>query len=80
MTHSSKLHWQCRRGMRELDILLERFLCQGYEGSSDVEKSAFQALLALQDPELAGYLLRDVPHDDAISARVIARILGRAET
>ena len=79
MTESSKLHWQCRRGMRELDILLERFLRQGYIASSDAEKSAFRSLLTLQDPELAGYLLRDVPHDDAVSTRVIARILGSTD-
>ena len=79
MIDSSKLHWQCRRGMRELDILLERFLRQGYIASSDAEKSAFRSLLTLQDPELAGYLLRDVPNDDAVSARVIARILGRPD-
>ena len=79
MTESSKLLRQCRRGMRELDILLERFLRQGYIASSDAEKSAFRSLLTLQDPELAGYLLRDVPNDDAVRASVIARILGRPD-
>ena len=78
MTNISKLRWQCRRGMRELDILLVRYLDDGYAASSEDEKSAFHGLLALQDPQLAGYLLRDVPHDDAVSASVIAQILGRS--
>lgn len=53
----SKLRWQCRRGMRELDQLLVRYLDTCYENASDADKRAFQALLELPDPELVGYLL-----------------------
>ncbi len=77
MSDYSKLHWQCRRGMRELDILLERYLESTYADSSDAEKSAFQQLLTLSDPDLAGYLLRDDHHADILTANVIDRILGR---
>jgi len=31
MTHHSKLKWHCRRGMRELDLLLEGLLENRYE-------------------------------------------------
>ena len=80
MSDNSKLQWQCRRGMRELDILLERYLKNCYAESNDTEKSAFQQLLTLSDPDLAGYLLRDVPHDDGLTSDVIARILDRTPT
>ena len=80
MSDNSKLRWQCRRGMRELDILLERYLKNCYAESNDAEKSAFQQLLTLSDPELSGYLLRGVPHEDALISNVIARILGRTPT
>ena len=80
MSDNSKLQWQCRRGMRELDILLERYLKNCYAESNDSEKSVFQQLLTLSDPDLAGYLLRDVPHDDGLTSNVIARILGRTPT
>ena len=66
--------------MRELDILLERYLQNCFAESNNDEKSAFQQLLSLSDPELAGYLLRGVPHDDVLTSNVIARILGRAPT
>ena len=66
--------------MRELDILLERYLKNCYAESNDSEKSVFQQLLTLSDPDLAGYLLRDVPHDDGLTSNVIARILGRTPT
>ena len=64
--------------MRELDILFERYLNDIYPDSGSAEKSAFQKLLTLSDPELADYLLRDVPHNDVLTSGVIARILGRA--
>ena len=80
MSDNSKLQWQCRRGMRELDILLERYLKNCYAESNDTEKSAFRQLLTLSDPDLAGYLLRDVPHDDGLTSDVIARILDRTPT
>ena len=63
--------------MRELDILLERYLGQCYADATETEKAAFLSLLELSDPELAGYLLRGEPHPDAVSAYVINRILGR---
>ena len=53
---ASRLLWRCRRGMKELDVLLERFARQRYEQASPEEKSAFARLLDLPDPELADYL------------------------
>ncbi len=51
------LRWQCRRGMRELDELLARYLDRAYERAPESEKAAFRTLLELADPELIGYLL-----------------------
>jgi antitoxin CptB len=52
-----RLAWRCRRGMRELDVLLEQFLRDGYSAASSADRAAFEQLLELQDPELARYLL-----------------------
>ena len=74
MTEQSRLRWQCRRGMRELDELLLRYLDQHYADADADEKAAFEAVLSLADPELNSYLLqRQTPSSDAI-ARVIERI------
>ena len=73
---SSRLRWQCRRGMRELDELLLRYLDSCYASAGDAEKTAFRALLQLPDPELNAYLLqRQTPSSESI-AGVIERILG----
>lgn len=53
-----RLRWQCRRGMRELDDLLMTWLEKRYDAADDAQKQAFEALLALPDPEIAAYLLK----------------------
>lgn len=75
MSETSRLRWQCRRGMRELDELLLRYLDARYESADNNEKAAFHAVLALSDPELNGYLLqRQSPSSESIE-RVIEHIL-----
>ena len=74
----SQLRWQCRRGMRELDVLLTRYLEQHYAGADPGEKAAFRKLLRLPDPDLVGYLLqKQTPAPDI--AIVIDRILDRVD-
>jgi succinate dehydrogenase flavin-adding protein (antitoxin of CptAB toxin-antitoxin module) len=43
--------------MRELDEVLGRFLHEGLPAAGEAERAAFAELLALSDPQLAGYLL-----------------------
>jgi antitoxin CptB len=77
MSEESRLKWQCRRGMRELDELLLGYLERCYPDDSEADKVAFRQILALDDPELNGYLLqRQTPSSEPI-ARVIERILSR---
>ncbi len=77
---NGKLRWQCRRGMRELDELLARYLDGAYDIATDTEKGAFQALLELPDPELIGYLLGSQVHNDSQLANVIETIRRRPQT
>lgn len=51
------MRWRCRRGMKELDMLLERYVRTEWPNSSAEEKVLFDQLLDLPDPELAAYLL-----------------------
>ena len=43
--------------MKELDLLLAAWLGGEFEGAGEERRGAFEALLALPDPQLAGYLL-----------------------
>jgi antitoxin CptB len=74
-TELSRLRWQCRRGMRELDVLMTRWLERDWAGASSAERAAFSQLLALQDPQLAGYLLQGERHPDPVAAGVVERML-----
>jgi antitoxin CptB len=48
----AKLKWQCRRGMKELDLLLENYLATDYPLADTAEKTRFAELLQLEDDEL----------------------------
>jgi antitoxin CptB len=46
------LQWRCRRGTKELDVVLTNFLDRQYENLSDSELHEFNELLDLQDTQL----------------------------
>ena len=71
---SAALRWRCRRGMKELDVLLERFVQQLLPEASAAECRVFAELLALPDPVLAGYLLGGAVPVEAHLAQATARI------
>ena len=63
------LEWHCRRGMKELDFLLSRYLRERHPAAAREEREAFVQFLELPDPELARYLLAgDVPEDPQLAA------------
>jgi antitoxin CptB len=72
-----KLEWRCRRGMKELDLLLLRFLRERLPVAPSDERAAFAEFLELPDPDIARYLLAgDVPDDPRHAA--LCRALLRA--
>ncbi|PIE83028.1 MAG: succinate dehydrogenase assembly factor 2 [Candidatus Contendobacter odensis] len=72
----SRLHWRCRRGMKELDLLALGYLEQFYADAPVEEQQAFANLLELQDPQLMSYVLaREVPEDTSM-----ARVIGMMRT
>ena len=69
-----RLLWRCRRGMKELDILLERFARRSLPQAGPAERQAFERLLGLPDPVLAGYLLGEDRPGDRELRELTARI------
>ena len=76
MSHQSRLRWQCRRGTKELDLLLVRYLENVYPTASAEEQRCFEDLLAMQDPELYDYLIGRLRPDDKALASVVNRIIS----
>jgi antitoxin CptB len=60
MDELSRLRWQCRRGTKELDFLLNRYLETGYLVADQAERELFVELLGMEDDELVGVLMGGV--------------------
>lgn len=52
----ARLRWRCRRGTREMDLLLLRFLERDYPHLGAGEQSLFGALLGEPDPDLYAWI------------------------
>jgi len=61
VTDLGRLRWRCRRGMKELDVLLTRYVDERYAASSAAEQQAFERLLNEPDPLIHAYFLGRVP-------------------
>jgi antitoxin CptB len=75
-----KLRWRCRRGMKELDVLLARYVDERFCSASDAEQEAFRRLLETQDTVLYAYCLgsqRPPPEFAALIERITANSPGR---
>lgn len=55
-----RILWRCRRGTRELDLVLTAFATERYPGLEESERLQFLQLLDLQDPVLAEWLCYDL--------------------
>ncbi len=72
---SRQLRWRCRRGMKELDVLLARYLDRRFCGAPAPEQEAFRQLLETQDTILYAYCLgseRPPPQFAALIERITA--------
>ncbi len=65
MDELARLKWQCRRGTKELDFLLNRYLETGYLVADQEEMNLFVELLGMEDDELAAVLMAaiEVPEE-----------------
>ena len=79
MLSRARLYWQCRRGMLELDILLQGFLDAKFDALAATEQQAFVELLDYPDTVLLEYMLgRMIPTDQSI-ANVVTKIRAPLE-
>lgn len=63
-----KLHWKCRRGMKEMDILFEHYLYDYYLTAGEEHQQAFEQMCDIQDPVIADYLFeRNQPETQAVN-------------
>ena len=71
---TERVRWQCRRGMLEVDLLLNRFLAKDYAELSEDEKGQFASLLEYPDQILLEWFMgRERPVDPQL-AHVVDRV------
>ncbi len=69
-----RLRWRCRRGMRELDQLLTRWLDRGYPQSDADQRAAFTRLLDCEDDALWRWCMGTAKPDDRELDELVGRI------
>lgn len=70
----SDIHWQCRRGMLELDLLLNNFVDNALDDLSETERTTLETLLSYPDQTLLDLLLGNTVSRDSRIAGLIDRI------
>lgn len=73
-TELKKLRWRCRRGMRELDQLLDRWLERAWRQSPICERAVFLRLLDTEDDKLWRWFLGHEVSEDVEIAALVERI------
>ena len=74
----ARARWLCRRGMKELDVLLTAFMESQYDGLTPQAREAFHAVLEMPDPDLWACLVNNASAGDAAMDHVLERIRSRA--
>ena len=70
-----RLRWRCRRGMRELDQLLERYLDNAWPNAEPSERAAFERLLACEDDALWRWFLNHSHPEDPDLENAVRHVL-----
>jgi antitoxin CptB len=66
MNDKSRLAWRCRRGMREMDILFEKFVQKEYDRLTREQKQLFDRFLDEPDADIYAWITgKNKPHNEA---------------
>ena len=64
----ARLLWRCRRGIKEMDIILQEFINVSYDQLNDEDKNAFSKLLDEQDLDILNWIMgKDKPVNEQLA-------------
>lgn len=69
-----RLRWKCRRGMRELDQLMGRYLDRAWRQAPTEERGVFLRLIDVEDDKLWHWFMGHEIASDAELDRLVQRI------
>ena len=74
MTVVRRLRWRCRRGTREMDLILDRFLGAVGDTLDETEGRDLERLLDESDQDLLDWIFGRSPPPDSALAALVDRI------
>lgn len=74
INNKSRIYWACRRGMRELDIIMMTFFKSEYDTLTDHDQDLFMSLLKSNDSDLFNWLMNYREPQDSELKRIIKLI------
>ncbi|XBS69070.1 FAD assembly factor SdhE [Acerihabitans sp. KWT182] len=77
INNKARIHWACRRGMRELDISIMPFFEHDFDTLSEGDKCLFVRLLECDDPDLFNWLMNHGEPQDSGLKKMINLIQTR---
>ena len=69
--------WQCRRGLKEVEVVLEPYLEHFFVDSTATEQELFRQLLACQDADLFEWFTRRAHSEDRELDAFVDTVLER---
>ncbi|MGI9333353.1 MAG: succinate dehydrogenase assembly factor 2 [Gammaproteobacteria bacterium] len=72
--HKGRLRWRCRRGMKELDVLFERFIERGFDALGVVELEPLALLLEQPDQDIYAWLTAKVEPEEPQLRLIVRKI------
>jgi antitoxin CptB len=74
MADIDRIRWRCRRGLLELDLVLEVFLREELDGLAPNELAGFARLLEAPDNDLWDWVSGRGEPDDTVAAGLVRRL------
>ena len=76
----NRMRWSARRGMLELDLVLEPFVTGRYPQLSASDRRCFQQLMLCEDQDLFAWFMQRGKPDDQELATIVSQILQFTHT
>ena len=73
-----RARWRCRRGMKELDVLLERFVRRALDQLDDGDLTTLERLLEQPDQDILAWIVSATPSPPPDLRAVVALVRSRA--
>ena len=74
MSEDDRIRWHCRRGLLELDLVLNQFLEGRFNQLTTEQKGALTRLLDLPDNDLLDLVMGRAETDDASCAEIVSML------